>query len=86
MGEGNNTDNIFKLAFIFHVGLTRCLFCHSSDSEDPEKISKMDDGSATATSQQAAPPTMPPVPPPPVMGGDMSGYGNYSNWYQVCRI
>ncbi|KAK3535871.1 hypothetical protein QTP70_021169 [Hemibagrus guttatus] len=54
----------------------------NGDGEDPEKISKMDDGSATATSQQAAPPTMPPVPPPPVMGGDMSGYGNYSNWYQ----
>lgn len=56
----------------------------SSDGDDPEKISKMDDGSATAASQQAVPPTMPPGPPPPVVGGDTSGYGNYGNWYQVC--
>ncbi|MCJ8734250.1 hypothetical protein PDJAM_G00233300 [Pangasius djambal] len=52
----------------------------NGDSDDPEKISKMDDGSAAPL--QAVPPTMPPVPPPPVMGGDMSGYGNYGNWYQ----
>ncbi|XP_042274613.1 pre-mRNA-processing factor 39 isoform X1 [Thunnus maccoyii] len=56
--------------------------------EDPEKLSKSDDGSAVAVSAQV-PPTMPHVPittpPPPVMGTDMSaqtGYGGYSNWYQ----
>lgn len=56
--------------------------------EDPEKLSKSDDGSAVAVSAQA-PPTMPHVPittpPPPVMGADMSaqtGYGAYSSWYQ----
>ncbi|KAM9356937.1 pre-mRNA-processing factor 39 [Symphorus nematophorus] len=56
--------------------------------EDPEKLSKSDDGSAVAVSAQA-PPTMPHVPittpPPPVMGTDMSataGYGGYSSWYQ----
>uniref|UniRef100_I3JCP6 Pre-mRNA-processing factor 39 n=1 Tax=Oreochromis niloticus TaxID=8128 RepID=I3JCP6_ORENI len=57
--------------------------------EDPEKLSKTDDGSAVAVSAQV-PPTMPHVPittpPPPVMGTDMSaqaGYGGYSSWYQV---
>ncbi|KAF7707505.1 pre-mRNA-processing factor 39 [Silurus meridionalis] len=50
----------------------------NGDSDEPEKMAKMDDDSVTAASQQA----VPPVPPPPVMGGDMSGYGNYSNWYQ----
>lgn len=57
--------------------------------EDPEKLIKSDDGSAVAVSG-TAPPTMPHVPittpPPPVMGADMSaqtGYGGYSNWYQV---
>ncbi|CAI5652393.1 pre-mRNA-processing factor 39 [Oreochromis niloticus] len=56
--------------------------------EDPEKLSKTDDGSAVAVSAQV-PPTMPHVPittpPPPVMGTDMSaqaGYGGYSSWYQ----
>lgn len=55
----------------------------SRDNDDPEKISKMDDGSA-----QSAPPTMPHMPmttpPPNMMGGDMSGsYGGYGSWYQV---
>ncbi|XP_017329710.1 pre-mRNA-processing factor 39 [Ictalurus punctatus] len=54
----------------------------NSDSDDPEKMNKMDDDSGTAAPAQAVPPAVPPVPPPPVMGGDMSGYGNYSNWYQ----
>ncbi|XP_053179799.1 pre-mRNA-processing factor 39 isoform X2 [Scomber japonicus] len=56
--------------------------------EDPEKLSKSDDGSAVAVSAQV-PPTMAHVPittpPPPVMGTDMSaqaGYGGYSSWYQ----
>lgn len=56
--------------------------------EDPEKLSKSDDGSAAVAGQ--APPTMPHVPittpPPPVMGTDMSaqsGYGGYGSWYQV---
>ncbi|KAM4555748.1 pre-mRNA-processing factor 39 [Odontesthes bonariensis] len=56
--------------------------------EDPEKLSKSDDGSAVAVSEQV-PPTMPHVPittpPPPMMGTDMSsqaGYGAYSSWYQ----
>ncbi|XP_028271850.1 pre-mRNA-processing factor 39 isoform X2 [Parambassis ranga] len=55
--------------------------------EDPEKLSKTDDGSAVVSAQ--APPTMPHVPittpPPPMMGTDMSaqaGYGGYSSWYQ----
>uniref|UniRef100_A0A3B4GBM1 Pre-mRNA-processing factor 39-like n=1 Tax=Pundamilia nyererei TaxID=303518 RepID=A0A3B4GBM1_9CICH len=54
--------------------------------EDPEKLSKTDDGSAVSAQ---VPPTMPHVPittpPPPVMGADMSaqtGYGGYSSWYQ----
>lgn len=58
-----------------------------SRDEDPEKLSKGDDGSAVSTQ---APPTMPHVPittpPPPVMGADMSaqaGYAGYSSWYQV---
>ncbi|XP_026878519.2 pre-mRNA-processing factor 39 [Electrophorus electricus] len=57
--------------------------------DDPEKMSKMDDGSAMTAPAQGVPPSMPPVPmttpPPPMMGGDMSGahgYGGYSNWYQ----
>ncbi|XP_047658217.1 pre-mRNA-processing factor 39 isoform X2 [Tachysurus fulvidraco] len=54
----------------------------NSDGDDPEKISKMDDGSALAAAQETVPPNMPPVPPPPVVGGDTSGYGNYGNWYQ----
>ncbi|KAF4091226.1 hypothetical protein AMELA_G00034500 [Ameiurus melas] len=54
----------------------------NGDSDDPEKMSKMDDDSGTVAPAQAVPPTIPPVPPPPVMGGDMSGYGNYGNWYQ----
>ncbi|XP_060784067.1 pre-mRNA-processing factor 39 isoform X2 [Neoarius graeffei] len=56
----------------------------NGDGDGPEKMSKMDDGSAAAAaSLQAVPPTVPPVPPPPpVMGGDMSGYGSYGNWYQ----
>ncbi|XP_042349710.1 pre-mRNA-processing factor 39 [Plectropomus leopardus] len=56
--------------------------------EDPEKLSKSDDGSAVAVSAQV-PPTMPHVPittpPPPVMGADASSqaaYGGYSSWYQ----
>ncbi|XP_013861592.1 pre-mRNA-processing factor 39 [Austrofundulus limnaeus] len=56
--------------------------------EEPQKMSKTDDGSSAATSEQA-PPTMPHVPittpPPPMMGTDMSaqaGYGAYSSWYQ----
>ena len=61
-----------------------CLFCR--DSDDPEKVSRTDDGSATAAAQ-TAPPTVPPAPmtaPPPPMMGDMSGsYGSYSSWYQV---
>ncbi|XP_017545618.1 pre-mRNA-processing factor 39 isoform X2 [Pygocentrus nattereri] len=58
----------------------------NGDNDDPEKMSKMDDGSAVTAPVQGVPPTMPPVsmttPPPPMMGGDMSGYGSYSNWYQ----
>ncbi|KAM9741407.1 pre-mRNA-processing factor 39 isoform 2-T2 [Menidia menidia] len=57
--------------------------------EEPEKLSKSEDGSAVAASTQA-PPAMPHVPittpPPPVMGADMSstqsGYGSYGSWYQ----
>ncbi|XP_055033948.2 pre-mRNA-processing factor 39 isoform X2 [Misgurnus anguillicaudatus] len=59
----------------------------NGDNDDPEKISKMDDGSAMVVPPQTAPPTMPHMPittpPPPMMGGDMSGsYGSYSSWYQ----
>lgn len=55
----------------------------NGENDELEKISKMDDGSATVAQQQTGPPTMPPVPPPPVVsGGDTSGYGNYSSWYQ----
>ncbi|KAI4904162.1 hypothetical protein NFI96_013819 [Prochilodus magdalenae] len=58
----------------------------NGDDDDPEKISKMDDGSAVSAPVQGVPPSMPPVPmttpPPPMMGGDMSGYGGYSSWYQ----
>uniref|UniRef100_A0A667WQ31 Pre-mRNA-processing factor 39-like n=1 Tax=Myripristis murdjan TaxID=586833 RepID=A0A667WQ31_9TELE len=61
----------------------------NGDNEDPEKLSKDDDGSAVAMPPQV-PPNMPHVPittpPPPVMGSDMStqaGYGGYSSWYQV---
>lgn len=68
------------------VTLSGFSFCRD---EDPEKLSKTDDGSAVAVSAQV-PPTMPHVPittpPPPVMGTDMSaqaGYGGYSSWYQV---
>lgn len=75
--------NSFQFFFYF---LSTVPFYHSSDSEDLEKMSKMDDGSATTAPLQAVPPAMPPVPPPPVMGGDMSGYGNYGSWYQVCAI
>ena len=57
--------------------------------EEPEKLSKADDGSAVAAGQQVMP-TMPHVPittpPPPVMGSDASSQGNYgaySSWYQV---
>ncbi|KAM3611958.1 uncharacterized protein V6R79_000026 [Siganus canaliculatus] len=56
-------------------------------NDDPEKLSKADDGSAVAASAQV-PPTMPHVPittpPPPVMGTDsaQAGYGSYSSWYQ----
>ncbi|XP_048086917.1 pre-mRNA-processing factor 39 isoform X1 [Alosa alosa] len=57
----------------------------NGDSDDPEKVSRADDGSALATAQ-TAPPTVPPVPmtaPPPPMIGDMSSsYGSYSSWYQ----
>ncbi|XP_012696307.2 pre-mRNA-processing factor 39 [Clupea harengus] len=57
----------------------------NGDSDDPEKVSRTDDGSATAAAQ-TAPPTVPPAPmtaPPPPMMGDMSGsYGSYSSWYQ----
>ncbi|XP_029917673.1 pre-mRNA-processing factor 39 [Myripristis murdjan] len=60
----------------------------NGDNEDPEKLSKDDDGSAVAMPPQV-PPNMPHVPittpPPPVMGSDMStqaGYGGYSSWYQ----
>ncbi|KAL0176068.1 hypothetical protein M9458_028398, partial [Cirrhinus mrigala] len=56
------------------------------DNDDPEKMSKIDDASAS-TVAQTAPPTMPHVPmttpPPSMMGGDMSGsYGSYGSWYQ----
>ncbi|KAK2849032.1 hypothetical protein Q5P01_008866 [Channa striata] len=54
------------------------------DPENPEKMSKTEDGSAAQVQ-----PTMPHVPittpPPPIMGTDMSaqtGYGAYSSWYQ----
>ncbi|KAM3842343.1 pre-mRNA-processing factor 39-like, partial [Diretmus argenteus] len=55
----------------------------NGDNEDPEKLSKLDDG--TVATQ--VPPTMPHVPittpPPPVMGSDtQGGYGGYSSWYQ----
>ncbi|XP_029518387.1 pre-mRNA-processing factor 39-like isoform X1 [Oncorhynchus nerka] len=61
----------------------------NGDSEDPEKMSKGEDGSAVPAPPQA-PPTMPHVPmttpPPPMMGGDMStvhaGYGGYGSWHQ----
>ncbi|XP_056155013.1 pre-mRNA-processing factor 39 [Lampris incognitus] len=60
----------------------------NGDIEDPEKLSKADDGTAVAMTPQV-PPTMPHVPittpPPPVMGSDMSAqgaYAGYSNWYQ----
>uniref|UniRef100_UPI003AAD2698 pre-mRNA-processing factor 39 n=1 Tax=Centroberyx gerrardi TaxID=166262 RepID=UPI003AAD2698 len=60
----------------------------NGDSEDPEKFSKSEDGSAVAVPPQV-PPTMPHVPittpPPPMMGGDVSaqsGYGGYGSWYQ----
>uniref|UniRef100_A0A3Q1CK86 Uncharacterized protein n=1 Tax=Amphiprion ocellaris TaxID=80972 RepID=A0A3Q1CK86_AMPOC len=60
---------------------------NGDEPDDPEKLSKSEDGSAVAVS---APPTMPHVPittpPPNMMGTDMSaqaGYGAYSNWYQV---
>lgn len=53
--------------------------------EDPEKLSKSEDGTAVAVSA----PTMPHVPittpPPPVMGTDatsQAAYGGYSSWYQ----
>ncbi|XP_057205331.1 pre-mRNA-processing factor 39 isoform X1 [Triplophysa rosa] len=57
----------------------------NGDNDDPEKMSKMDDGSAMGV--QTAPPTMPHMPmttpPPTMMGGDMSGsYGGYGSWYQ----
>jgi len=60
----------------------------SSDYDDPEKMSKMDDGSSLTVPPQTAPLTMPhapmTTPPPSMMGGDMSGsYGSYGNWYQV---
>ncbi|XP_048032967.1 pre-mRNA-processing factor 39 isoform X3 [Megalobrama amblycephala] len=59
----------------------------NGDNDDPEKINKMDDGSALTVPPQTAPPTMPHVPmttpPPSMMGGDMSGsYGSYGSWYQ----
>lgn len=54
--------------------------------EDPEKLSKSEDGTAVAVSA----PTMPHVPittpPPPVMGTDatsQAAYGGYGSWYQV---
>lgn len=56
--------------------------------EDPEKLSKSEDGSAVAVSAQtpsAAPHVPITTPPPPVMGSDMSaqtGYGGYGSWYQ----
>lgn len=60
--------------------------CLIGRDEDPEKLSKSEDGSAVA----AVPPTMSHVPittpPPPMMGTDMSaqsGYGGYGSWYQV---
>ncbi|XP_061091786.1 pre-mRNA-processing factor 39 [Conger conger] len=61
----------------------------NGSSEEPEKISKMEDNSAMSTPSMATPPVAPPVPmttpPPPMMGGDMSGshsaYG-YGGWYQ----
>ncbi|KAM4621804.1 pre-mRNA-processing factor 39 isoform 1-T1 [Polymixia lowei] len=58
----------------------------NGDNEDPEKLSKADDGSAVSVAPQV-PPTMPHVPittpPPPMMGSDtQGGYGGYSNWYQ----
>ncbi|XP_062856747.1 pre-mRNA-processing factor 39 isoform X2 [Trichomycterus rosablanca] len=53
----------------------------NGDNDDPEKMSKVDDGSGTTASLHDVPPTMPP-PPPPVAGADMSAYGNYSSWYQ----
>ncbi|XP_035624096.1 pre-mRNA-processing factor 39-like [Oncorhynchus keta] len=61
----------------------------NGDSEDPEKMSKGEDGSAVPAPPQA-PPTMPHVPmttpPPPMMSGDMSavhaGYGGYGSWHQ----
>ncbi|XP_049441315.1 pre-mRNA-processing factor 39 [Epinephelus fuscoguttatus] len=53
--------------------------------EDPEKLSKSEDGTAVAVSA----PTMPHVPittpPPPVMGTDatsQAAYGGYGSWYQ----
>ncbi|KAJ3587611.1 hypothetical protein NHX12_011208 [Muraenolepis orangiensis] len=56
--------------------------------EEPEKLSKADDGSAVVGGQQV-PPTMPHVPittpPPAVMGADGStqgSYGAYNSWYQ----
>ncbi|XP_039504709.1 pre-mRNA-processing factor 39 isoform X2 [Pimephales promelas] len=59
----------------------------NSDYDDPEKMSKMDDGSSLTVPPQTAPLTMPhapmTTPPPSMMGGDMSGsYGSYGNWYQ----
>ncbi|KAJ8405165.1 hypothetical protein AAFF_G00321560 [Aldrovandia affinis] len=61
----------------------------NGDSDDPEKVSKLEDGSAMSAPSMATPPVAPPVPmttpPPPMMGGDMSGshsaYG-YGGWYQ----
>ncbi|XP_056113274.1 pre-mRNA-processing factor 39, partial [Rhinichthys klamathensis goyatoka] len=59
----------------------------NSDNDDPEKMSKMDDGSSLTMPPQTAPLTMPhapmTTPPPSMMGGDMSGsYGSYGSWYQ----
>lgn len=59
----------------------------NSDNDDPEKMSKMDDGSSLTVPPQTAPPMMPhapmTTPPPSMMGGDMSGsYGSYGSWYQ----
>lgn len=62
------------------------LYYFFSDSDDLESMSKAYDGSGSSASLQAVPPTMPPPPPPPVGGTDMSAYGNYSAWYQVCKI